>query len=405
MSRPLTKIDREWQGLGLVLLVAGIALMLLVGSQSGFGPEFARAWFFGWFFWAGVTLGMTGLALLHHVVRAKWSAALYRVWEAGGGWVNLLVTGLLFAPVATIWGPEIYKWMRPEVVASDPIVAGKMPYLTSWFFITRWVVFFALLAFCMKWLGDKLQMEIKTGDKKYSDARNYWAGLMLVGYVLVINFAMTDWAMSLDVHWFSTIYGVWMMIGFGIAALSLAIMVIGTQSNKAPFADALDPTLLKDIGHMLLALTMVWGYFSLSQYLIIWSGNLPEFTVYYLARSGETGYNAVGAANIVGSFLLPFLLLVGPYSPTLKRNGKVLAVIAGLCFVFRFIDIHYILSPSLWQGSSWVPTLSHVAGLSFFGGIWFLLFVWRLRQQPLTVESHPYQVHGRNAQEAEHVQA
>jgi hypothetical protein len=389
-AAPKTKILSGLQAVGVLLLIAGAVLAGLGLSQAGFtGKEIAKSYFFGWMFWTSLTFGCTGLALLHHVVRAKWTSAMFRIWEAGGGWQMLLLMGIGFIPVAVL-GPEIYKWMRPEVIAVDKMIADKTPYLNQPFFIIRAVVYFGVMAWAMWFLSGLKSKEEKTGDKKFSDQRNWVAPPMLAAYVLFINFAMTDWGMSLDPHWFSTIYGIWLMNGMGIMALAFGILVIGTQGDKAPFAEALSKPLLKDIGHMMLALSMVWAYFSLSQYLIIWSGNLPEFTPYYLARSAN-GFNALGMANIVGSFVIPFLLLVGPWSPNMKIQPKGLAFVAGWVLVFRLVDFNYIFSPSLRPGNGIIPTMSDFGMLLLFGGIWLVVFALVAKQKPLTAESHPYQ--------------
>lgn len=384
-----TKFREGLLTLGVVLLIVGL-IAAFIGTGGAFtSKDASRAYFFGWLFWACLTLGMTGLALLHHVVRAKWSSPLYRIWEAGGGYKMLVLMGLFFIPLAFIFGPNIWKWMDPAVVAKDPVVSGKMPYLSSWFFNFRWILYFGGLALIMLKLQNMLRKEELGAGRKMNVARSWFAPPMLAVYVLFFNFAMTDWAMSLDIHWFSTIYGVWMMNGFGLAGLSFAMMILCTQAEKAPFKGIISPNLIRDQGHMMLALTMVWAYFSLSQYLIIWSGNLPEFNVYYIARS-INGFGPLGMAMILGCFAVPFLLLVGPFSPWLKTNPKTLGFIAGWIFVFRFVDFHYIISPSLHDAATVVPALADVGMLAVFGGVWLMAFSFFSRELPLLTTAEPY---------------
>jgi hypothetical protein len=389
-TAPKTRFPGEYSGLGIVLLVAGVILAVVGGLLGGGIKDLSKAYFFGWLFWTFVTLGCTGLAILHHVVRAKWSAAMFRIWEAGGGWQMLTLMGLGFLPVAFVFAPNIYKWMDKDYRQADKILKLKEPFLTPEWYTIYGIVFFIILALIMHRLSGLMAQEEKSGDKKWSDKRNWFAPPMLVVYVLLITFATTYWGMTLDPHWFSTIYPIWLMNGMGIAALSFGLMTICTQAEKTPFKELLTRPLIKDIGHMLLALSMVWAYFSLSQYLIIWSGNLPEFTPYYLAR-GMNGWAPVGLANIIGTFVLPFLLLVGPYSPWLKARPVHLAWIAGWCFVFRIVDFHYIISPSLHPGSSAAPILGDFGLLLAVGGIWLVAFSAIVKTKPLTSHSHPYQ--------------
>lgn len=388
IARP-TKFRESLMPIGIALAVIGVILLFVSQSGSGF-KEIGKAYFFGWLFWASLTFGMTGLALLHHVVRAKWTSPLYRIWEAGGGWKMLALMGLFFIPIAFIFKQNIWVWANPEVAASDPVISGKTQfYLSDGFFIARWLIYFGGLAVVMFRLGALLRKEEEGGGKKLSDARNWFAPPMLALYVVVFNFAMTDWAMSLDIHWFSTIYGVKMMNSFGLAALSFAMIIFCSQADKEPYKGAISGGLLKDQGHMMLALTMVWAYFGLSEYLIIWNGNLPEFNVYYLARSLH-GLNIVGLINILGSFAIPFLLLVGPYSPWMKTKAKWMVPIALWIFAFRFVDFHYLISPSLHEGAGAFPALGDLGGLLAFGGIWLTSFTFFARQAPLLTESHPY---------------
>lgn len=383
-----TKFRESLLPVGVVFAIIGA--IMLFATQSGAGTTaIAKSYFFGWLFWACLTLGMTGLALLHHVVRAKWTSPLYRIWEAGGGWKMLLLVGVAFAPLALMWGPEVWSWMKPEYAAKDPVIAGKSFYLNSGFFTIRWLIYFGTLAVVMYRLATLLRKEEEGGGKKLSDARNWFAPPMLALYVVFFNFAMTDWAMSLDSHWFSTIYGVKMMNAFGLGALAFAMMIFCSQASKEPYKEVAHGSLLRDQGHMMLALTMVWAYFGLSEYLIIWSGNLPEFNVYYIARS-INGLNNLGLINILGSFAIPFLLLVGPYSPWMKTKAKAMVPIAALIFFFRFVDFHYVISPSLHEGAGIMPQIGDLGGLLAFGGIWLASFSFFAKQAPLLTESHPY---------------
>lgn len=395
---PKSRFIAGWTSLGIIVLVLGVLVVVASLLQGGGMEALPKAYFFGWLFWAGVTLGCTGLALLHHVVRAKWSMPMFRLWEAGGGWQMLLVVGLLFAPILFLWGPEVWKWMLPEVVKEDKMVAHKAPYLNQFAMAIRWVIYFGGLAWAMWFLAGLMKKEEQTGKKAFSDQRNWVAPPLLAVYVLFINFAMTDWAMSLDVHWFSTIYGVWRMIEFGICAMCIGLMIYGTNAKKAPFHKVFTGQIMKDQAHMLLAFSMLWAYFALSQYLIIWSGNLPEFTPYYIVRGAASGFNVVGMATIIGSFVVPFLLLIGPFSQWFKPRPHYVAFVAGWALIFRVVDYHYTITPSLHPGATANPlaNLMDWGMLLVFGGAWILGFVFLASKKPVLTETHPYQAHEAN---------
>ena len=124
----------------------------------------------------------------------------------------------------------------------------------------------------------------------------------LLGYGLTITFASFDWLMSLEPHWFSTIYGVLLMGGQGLAAMAFAIVALAWLSRRAPLNALVTPTHFHDLGNLLLAFTMLWAYFGFSQYLIIWSGNLPEETEWYIHR-GCHGWQYIALALV--AFILP----------------------------------------------------------------------------------------------------
>ena len=139
----------------------------------------------------------------------------------------------------------------------------------------------------------------------------------LLGYGLTITFASFDWLMSLEPHWFSTIYGVLILGGQGLSALALLIAVIVWLSRRPPLDRIVVPSHLHDLGNLLLAFVMLWAYFSFSQFLIIWSGNLPQEITWYMHRT-QTSWRYVGTALIAFHFAVPFLLLL---SRTVKRHG------------------------------------------------------------------------------------
>ena len=158
---------------------------------------------------------------------------------------------------------------------------------------------------------------------------------------LTITFASVDWAMSLDPHWFSTIYGVLFMVGQALAALTLVIVLLALFSKEAPFAGVVKPVDVHDLGKLMLAFTMLWAYIHLSQFLITWSGNLPEEIPWYLRRT-HGGWKLVAQMLVVFHFALPFLLLL---SRDLKRDAKRLAGVAGLVFLVRLLDLYWLVAP------------------------------------------------------------
>ena len=197
----------------------------------------------------------------------------------------------------------------------------------------------------------------------------------LVAYGLTITFASFDWLMSLEPHWFSTIYGVLIIGGQGLSAMAFLIIAIVWLSRRAAAAAAWScRRYLHDLGNLLLAFVMLWAYFSFSQYLIIWSGNLPEEIAWYLHRL-QTGWRAVGLTLVVFHFVIPFCLLL---SRTVKREGQLVVQVAALILLARLVDLFWLIAPEFHRDGISVSWLDVVLPLTL-GSIWLGCFVWQLR--------------------------
>lgn len=381
-----TRIQGSAIGLGGVLGILGLVL-----CGAGFASNGAdlNAWsgpfLYGAMFWGCLTFGCLALTLLFHLTRGRWGTPVLRIFEAGSGISHLAFIGFLLVVVCgVVFKDALYAgWLSAP--ADDLIVAKKSDYLNWPFFMVRGVLYFALMIGMSHLLKTWTRQEEATGDKKFSDKRNNFAGAATVVFGLVMTFLTTDFVMSIDPHWFSTIWGIWFIIGGALAAMSLAVMMIVTQKDKEPYKDAVDDLMIRDFGNMLLMLTMVWGYFSFSQFLIIWSGNLKEFVTFYLARL-RGNYSGLGSALMHGQFTLPFMFLI---FSAIKRNLGFLGFVAGWIFLFRFVDLYWIIMP--YFRSSLTPQLGDFGPLCLIGGIWIVVFGLNLKSAPLMVAAHPYE--------------
>ncbi len=378
-----TRINKTCMTLGGVALVAGI-ILALVGAMSGGGDPhaFQHGYFFGWTYWACMAFGCFGVSLLHHAARGHWGFPVVRIFEAGGGPITLAVFFAALIPVIFGWREIFYPWADAARVAVDPVLQHRAPYFGG-FFAIRYVIYAGVFILLSLLNQNWLRQEERTGDDRWWKKRQYWGGLFLVVYVILTNFMWTDWMMSMYDHWYSTIYGVWIMVGSALLAFAFTGIVLGTQYDKVPYKGVVVPWLTKDIGNWMLTFTMVWAYFSLSQYLIIWSGNLPEFTKYFIDRS-LNGWIYVGWSLIVIHFFVPFISLL---SPTVKRQPWRLALVGAWILFVRLIDVWFVVTPT-WKTSIGINAVD-IGMFLFFGGVWMLLFGWRLAQAPLITTMTP----------------
>ncbi|HEX8091960.1 MAG TPA: hypothetical protein VF762_24130, partial [Blastocatellia bacterium] len=208
-------------------------------------------------------------------------------------------------------------------------------------------------------------------------------GLLLYGFT--VTFSSIDWVMSLSPDWFSTIWGILFMGGQGLSAMAFMIAVLVLLSNRKPLSDVIAPSHMHDLGKLMLAFLMLWAYFSFSQFLIIWSGNIPEEAVWYTRRL-HTGWKWVGLALVLLHFALPFVLLL---SRDLKRNGRTLALVAIAIVVMRYVDLIWLTGPEFNGGHFAVSWMDFVMPFGV-GGIWLAFFLYQLKTRPLIPVQDPY---------------
>jgi len=378
-----TRIDKKSTVIGAGMLVLGLVLAAVGKAMNTSDPDvLAHAYLFGWVYWACLTFGCLGLSLLHHAARGDWGFPILRIFESGGGWINLTVFGALFAPVALLWKPVFYPWARPAEVAADKVLQYKAAFFQVW--EPRLILYFAIFITLALLNKNWQRMEDKTGEEKWWKKRQYFGGIFLVIFTFAINFLWTDILMSQYARWYSTIYGIWFLVGSCLLAFSVAAIIVCTQSDKKPYNEVAKPWLLRDLGNWMLTFTMLWAYFSLSQYLIIWSGNIEENIKFFLDRS-ERGWLYHAWSLIALHFFIPFTLLL---SPRAKRVPKLLAGIGVYILFARFLDLWWVVTPT-WK-KEWGINPVDIGMFLVFGGIWFLLFGWQIKQAPLlTYKARP----------------
>ena len=368
---------------GLMLAVVG----LVAGAIGAFidREQFFQSWLIGFLFCLGMTLGCLGLLMLQHLSGGQWGMVGRRVFEAAARTLPLLA--LFFIPVLFAL-PTLFMWARPDIVANDVVLTKKAPYLNATFFMVRAVGYFAFWIGC-GWLLTKWSAAQDRGEESTDAAgmvrfRTLSAPALLF-LVLSITFASTDWVMSLDPHWYSTIFGLLTVAAYGLSALALTIAVLATVGPQGALEGHLTPRHFHDLGKLLLAFTMLWAYLSFSQFLIIWSGNLPEEIPWYIERM-RGGWGVIALALVLGHFVLPFLLLL---SRDLKRNSKWLARVAIFIILMRLVDIIWLVAPVFAHHGFPIHWMDVAVPLGL-AGAWLFLFAQHLRNHPLMPLNDPY---------------
>jgi hypothetical protein len=386
-TEALTTIDSagidRLQRRGMMIAVAG-----LVAGAIGVVLQPAQlwpSWLIGFLFCTGLSCGSLALLMLQHMSGGQWGLVTRRIFEAGTRLLPYCM--LLFIPIA-IFAPKLYLWAQPDVVAGDEILKIKAPYLNLPFWLIRTVVYFAFWWFCAMLLN-KWSIAQDRGELAVTEADTRRFRVVsapgLVFFVLLMSLAAVDWLMSLDPHWFSTIYGLILVVGQALCALSFAVAVLALMAPREPMNSVLRASHFHDLGKLMLALVMLWAYFSFSQFLIIWAGNLPEEIPYYLVRL-EGGWKYLSLLLVFGHFGLPFCLLL---SADLKKRPTLLARVAWFIIAIRLYDIIWLVAPAFNKGGFPI-SLANVGVPLALAGAWLFLFCGQLRKHPLLPLNDPY---------------
>jgi hypothetical protein len=283
----------------------------------------------------------------------------------------------------------------------------KLWWLSPAGFVIRAAIYFGIwigIAFRLNRWGDE---QDRTGDPLLFRRMQTFSGPGLVVYVATMTLAAFDWAMSLDPDWVSTIWGLLFVVAQALGTLAMVIALLALLADRRPFAGVLSIPIFHDLGNLLMAFTMLWAYISFSQYLLIWSANIPEEASYYVART-NAGWKYVALFLVIFHFFIPFLLLLWRKT---KRTVRWLAVVAGWLVVMRLVDLFWVIGPSFAahgpghgsrslavaaaEGSpgvaphGWWYAWMFPAAAAAIGGLFVFAFVWQLRRRPLLPLNDP----------------
>jgi hypothetical protein len=356
------------------IIVGAIGILASFAGAAFASDQFFRSWLLSYLFWFAIALGALPLVMLHHLVGGRWGFATRRILESATRTLPLM--GILFVPLA--FGiHSLYEWSDEAVVAQDIILQHKSPYLNTPFFLLRAVLYFAAWLI-LGWLLNRWSDEQdRSRDASIVKRFQRLSGPGLIIYALTITFAATDWVMSLEPHWFSTIYGMMFMVGQTLTTLAFVIAILALLADTPPLSGFLKPEILNDLGNLLFAFIMLWAYLAFSQYLIIWSGNLPEEIPWYLRRS-QGGWQWMAVALALFHFAIPFfLLLIRRY----KRQRQVISSIALAVVIMRFVDLMWLVVPA--HEPAFRVHWLDLATLAGIGGLWFAGFSKQLRKRSL----------------------
>jgi hypothetical protein len=363
---------------GLALGVLGLALVAVPARED---PQRAlAAWLVAFVTFLTLALGCLYFVLIHTAMQGAWGVVVRRVAENAAGTLPLFA--LLFLPLA-LGMEHLYPWSRPEA-AADALLRWKRPYLNEGFFLLRAVLYFVVWSAIALWFLRQSRRQDEAPSAGIAARLVRWSAPLLIPLGLTHTFAAMDWLMSLEPHWYSTIYGVYSFSGSLVAAFAFLSIATVTLRREGPVASAFSAEHLHDLGKLLFAFTVFWAYIGFSQYFLIWYGNLPEETVFFRLRLAG-GWASATLLLAVGHFAVPFLLLL---SRRTKRSPLALSAASLWLLLMHLLDVYWLVIPALHLKAAG-PGLADVGALLAVGGAFAGTFGWLTRRHAVVPLGDP----------------
>jgi hypothetical protein len=327
----------NWTKIGMILVIAGL---VMVGA--GFAMDSTRTAFnsiVGLLFLSSVAVGALFMVALEYVAGAVWSTPYRRIAEILASIVLILP---LFAIPGLIKMHDIFHWTHVETFANDIILKNKSPYLNTGFFIARMVFGFVVWMVFYYILTKNSQKQDTNGDQNLTKKNIKISAIFMPLFAITLTIMAIDWMMSLEPHWFSTIFGVYYFAGTFLCALAFITIIAITMNEKGLLVKGLGEDHYYSLGALLFAFINFWAYIAFSQYLLIWYANLPEETYWFIERyQGSWAYISYGMVFI--HFVVPYIVLLPQPA---KKDPKRLKFIAIWIIFAHIYDLYWLIMPT-----------------------------------------------------------
>jgi hypothetical protein len=432
---------------GLILAVVGAVLWGIGTSMNG-QDRFWQSYLYAFIFWSGLSLGGLACLLLHHIVAGAWGFLIQRIIEAVTR--TLPLAFLLFLPIALIGQSHIYEWHPVQLEAGhhDPaghsaagshevahveetgdashgeesadashdeesaetshgeasaagghdaeavkhaahvaLIKKKAWFLSPSKYVTYGTIYFAIWI-AMMFVLNRWSLDLqKTGNERRVIQMRSVGSVGMVVYFFTMTFAATQWTMSLDAGYASTMYAPIFIVGHGLSILAFSVIILSKVKNHSPISDVYNIELVHHLGNLMLAFTVLWAYTTFMSYLITWSANVAEFIPWYIRRSAG-GWTTISLILMAFHFAVPFFILLWRRS---KRSIGFLKKLAVYILLMRLVDFYWLITPEFSREGFRMPHME-IFGLMAIGGIWLWFFAWQIQQRPLLMSKDPRQL-------------
>ena len=387
-------ISKRASTLSMILIGVGV-LATVAGVLGDHSDHHQRAWsalLVNGFFFFGIGLGALFFYSLQNATETAWSVLVKRVYEAVMGWIPVGAIVMVVVLAAGSMGlHHVYHWMDASLYVEgpnyDPIMAGKKAFLNQPFFWVRTLAYIGTFVFAARWFRKKsLEMDGLTGESLVrTHLLTYRRGALFLVFFAVFSSTLAwDWLMSIDAHWFSTLFGWYVFSGMWVSAMITGVVMVLYLKRKG-YLPQVNNSHIHDMGKWVFAVSFLWTYLYFSQFMLIWYSNIPEEVTYFQQRINE--HPGLMWTTFFINFAVPMVLLM---SRDAKRNPRFLIGVGTVIFIGHWMDINMIIMPG--------AVGHHFHGLGLLDAGLFVLFLGAfirvvlgtLAKAPLTPVNHPY---------------
>lgn len=367
---------------GLILIVIGVFLGI---SDEHFKTRLMSNGLINGFFYFALGLGALFFLALAYATETGWYASVKRVIEAVAGF---LPTGMIFLAfilllITFMDGAHIYIWMDPETVANDEIIQGKSAYLNKPFFWIRTLIYFAVYFIFLNGFKKRSLEEDRIGGTELH-FKNYKKGAtFLVFFAVFSSTSAWDWLMSIDVHWFSTLYGWYTFSGMWCSTMVVLVMTT-LYLKKQGYLPKVNDSHIHDLGKWTFATSFLWSYLWFSQFMLIWYANIGEEVTYYVMRIEN--FKFIYFAMFVINFAFPMLILM---SRDAKRHSGILTFVGLIILMGHWLDVYIMVSAGSLGANAKIGALE-VGMAVLLAGVFIYVILNNLTKAPLTPVNHPF---------------
>lgn len=364
----------------------GMSMALVLGLCAGDNMRtFWSSYLLAIAYFSSISLGGLAFVALHYLTRAGWGVVVRRLGEIFAA--NIIVCAALFVPIVIlvlVGSGSLYIWNDATLAKTDPLIRSKVPYLNAGFFTLRQFIYFGIWAFIARKFFFQSLHQDKTGDTETTLKLERFSAPTLLLFALSVTFASIDWLMSLDPHWFSSIFGIYFFAGCMVSFLASLNLTIYILQRHFGLLSMITADHRHDLGKLMFGFTCFWAYIGFSQYLLIWYANIPEETIWFSVRQSN-GWQYVSVFLAAGHFVLPFL---GLMRRQIKRDPKLLATWSIVLLIMHSVDFYWLIFPTFEQSGPTLP-LTPLSCLLGVGGFYVAGWLMVAGQRPLVPLNDP----------------